>query len=61
MAGCKFYRNSICALKDGYCDLNCNQTIGDRDIQDYDEIDILTRWRMDEVQKEVESLGWKFE
>jgi hypothetical protein len=59
MAFCKFYKNSICTLKEGYCDLNCNQTIGDKDIQYYDEIDILTRWRMEEVQKEVESQGWE--
>ncbi len=60
MAFCKFYKNSICTLKEGSCDLNCNQTIGDKDIQYYDEIDILTRWRIEEVQKEVESQGWKF-
>jgi hypothetical protein len=60
MAFCKFYKNSMCTLKQGYCDLNCNQTIGDKGIQDYDEIEILTRWRMEEIQKEFESRGRKF-
>jgi hypothetical protein len=61
---CKFYKNSICTLKEGYCDLNCNETncnetLDDKDIQYYDKLNRPTQRRMGEVQKKVESEGWK--
>jgi hypothetical protein len=56
---CKFYEDARCILKDGYCDLNCNQTIGDKDIQYNDEVEMLTKWRIEKAEKEIENSGWK--
>jgi len=31
LKACKYYRNSRCALKNKFCDLNCNQVFFDQD------------------------------
>jgi len=31
LKACKYYRNSRCALKNKFCDLNCNQAFFDQD------------------------------
>jgi hypothetical protein len=56
---CKFYENSRCILLGNYCDLSCNRFVSDEDSQFYDKIDVFTRWRMEEVEKETGSSGWK--
>jgi len=56
---CKFYQDSKCILEGGYCDLDCNRLISDEDFRFYDKIDSLTQWRMEEVEKEIESSKWK--
>lgn len=56
---CKFYENSICILKGGYCDLNCDQTTNNKNIQFYDEIDTFTQWRTEKVKKELAGLEWE--
>jgi hypothetical protein len=56
---CKFYKNSICTLKDSYCDLNCDQTTSGKDIQCYDEIGTLTQWRAEKVNKKLANPEWE--
>ena len=56
---CKFYENSRCVLGGKYCDLNCDQLFRDEDFQFYDEINTLSQWRLEEVEREMGSSGWK--
>jgi len=56
---CKFYENSKCILGGKYCDLNCDQILRDEDFQFYDEISTLSQWRLEEVEREIGSPGWK--
>ncbi len=60
MLSCKFYENSICTIKNSYCDLNCDQATRGKDIQSYDETDIFTRWQAEKVQKKSERQASKF-
>ena len=56
---CKFYENSRCMLGGKYCDLNCDQLFKDEDFQSYDDINTLTQWRLEEVERDMGSSGWK--
>jgi hypothetical protein len=56
---CIFYQDSKCVLKSSFCDLNCNPTTYDKDISYGDEIDIMTKWRLEEEANEVGNRSWK--
>ena len=49
---CIYYQDSRCVLKGGCCDLNCGMVETDKCNPFYDEIDLLTKWRMENAQKE---------
>jgi hypothetical protein len=52
---CKFYENSRCILEGNFCDLNCDRLFTDEDFKFYDKNDTLTQWRIEEVEREIES------
>ena len=54
---CKFYQDSKCILKGGYCDLDCNRLMSDEDFRFYDKMDALTQWQIEEVENEIEGPG----
>ena len=56
---CTFYQDSKCILKGGCCDLNCNPTTYEKDIPYGDEVDTMTKWRLEEAANEVGNPGWK--
>jgi len=54
---CKFYQDSKCILKGGYCDLDCNRLMSDEDFRFYDKMDALTQWQIEEVENEIGGPG----
>jgi hypothetical protein len=52
---CKFYENSRCILEGNFCDLNCDRLFTDEGFKFYDKNDTLTQWRIEEVEREIES------
>ena len=52
---CIYYQDSRCVLKGGCCDLNCDRVETDKGSQLYDEIDPLTKWRIENAKKEKNS------
>jgi hypothetical protein len=56
---CKFYEDSRCILRGNFCDLDCNQLVSDEDFRFYDKMDVLTQWRVEEAEKEIENSRWK--
>jgi hypothetical protein len=52
---CIYYKDSICVLKDGCCDLNCDMADTDKVDRFYDEIDPFTKWQIEKARKEKNS------